>query len=140
MTQEQAIKATLDNYASAYCAKDIDGLMNVFDDSDDISVIGTGADELCVGLQSVRNLFERNFAQATAVRFHWQWCEINILNNYAVVAISLLIDLKSQGNKINVPIRWSVVLKKTDRWVWLHRHASSPASSQREGDAYPKVE
>ena len=39
-----AIIATLDDYANAYCAKDIDSLMRVFDDTGNISVIGTGED------------------------------------------------------------------------------------------------
>jgi len=140
MTEEQQIRSTLEDYASAYCAKDIDALMHVFEDCDDISVIGTGADELCVGRSSVKSLFLRNFAEATANEFEWQWSKINIFTDYAVVAISLIIHLEYQGNQLEIPIRWSVALRKTDRWVWLHRHASSPASSQDDGQAYPQEE
>ena len=46
---DEIIFSTLEDYAKVYCAKDIDSLMHVFDDSDNISVIGTGGDELCVG-------------------------------------------------------------------------------------------
>lgn len=35
----EVILATLDDYARSYCAKDIKGLMAVFDTGDDISVI-----------------------------------------------------------------------------------------------------
>lgn len=138
MTEEQQIKSTLEDYAKAYCSKDIDSLMHVFDDNDEISVIGTGADELCAGKSSVRELFQRNFAEATANKFEWQWSNIIISNNYAVVAISLVIHLEYQGSNLEIPIRWSVALRKTCRWVWLHRHASSPASNQDEGQAYPQ--
>ncbi|WNC68815.1 nuclear transport factor 2 family protein [Thalassotalea nanhaiensis] len=138
MTEEQEIKSTLEDYAKAYCAKDIDSLMAVFEDSDDISAIGTGADELCEGRAAVKELFLRNFAEATAYEFEWQWSNINILNDYAVVAISLVIHLEYQGERLEIPIRWSVALRKTDRWVWLHRHASSPAVNQDEGQAYPQ--
>ncbi|WOH36379.1 nuclear transport factor 2 family protein [Thalassotalea fonticola] len=138
MTEEQEIKSTLEDYAKAYCAKDIDSLMEVFDDSNNISVIGTGADELCTGRDSVRELFIRNFAEATANEFEWLWSNIIISNNYAVVAIALVIHLEYQGNNLEIPIRWSVALRKTERWVWLHRHASSPASNQDEGQAYPQ--
>ncbi|WP_299122055.1 nuclear transport factor 2 family protein [uncultured Tenacibaculum sp.] len=51
-----AIKSTLKNYAEAYYSKDIESMMSVFNDSDNISVIGTGADELCVGQNEFRNL------------------------------------------------------------------------------------
>jgi len=138
MTEEQKIKSTLEDYAEAYCAKDIDSLMHVFEDSDNISVIGTGADELCSGKSDVRELFKRNFSEATANEFEWQWSNIIISNNHAVIAISLVIHLEYQGSHLEIPIRWSVALKKTDRWVWLHRHASSPASNQDEGQAYPQ--
>jgi len=138
MTEEQEIKSTLEDYAKAYCAKDIDSLMHVFEDSDNISVIGTGADELCSGKSAVRELFRRNFAEATANKFEWQWSNIIISNNHAVIAISLIIHLEYQGSHLEIPIRWSIALKKTDRWVWLHRHASSPASNQDEGQAYPQ--
>ena len=40
MTTEDDILATLEEYADAYCAKDIDRLMALFDAGDDISVIG----------------------------------------------------------------------------------------------------
>ncbi len=49
--------ATLNNYADAYCAKDIEALMRVFDVNGHISVIGTGEDELCSGAESVKQLF-----------------------------------------------------------------------------------
>ena len=44
-----AVLATLEDYAHAYCTKDMDSLMSAFDDGDDISVIGTGADKLYAG-------------------------------------------------------------------------------------------
>jgi ketosteroid isomerase-like protein len=41
-------------------------------------------------------------------------------------------------NQLKVPLRWTVVLKKeNDRWVWIHRHASTAASNQEDGQAYP---
>ena len=77
MTKE-AIYSTLEDYAEAYCAKVIDALMRVFDDSDNISVIGAGADELCVGRTAVKELFLRKFGEATANRFEWDWVDIQI--------------------------------------------------------------
>ncbi len=54
--EKEAIMATLDDYASVYCDKDIGALMKVFVDSDDISLIGTGSDELCGGREAVQSL------------------------------------------------------------------------------------
>ena len=117
----------------------IDSLMRVFDDTDDISVIGTGADELCVGRDAVKEMFLRNFSQATANEFEWDWVDTRISNNHAVTCVTFIIHLEYKGNQLEIPLRWTVVLKnENDRWVWLHRHASTAASGQDDGQAYPK--
>src|SRR5262249_131776 len=71
MTDEEAVLATLEHYADAYCAKDIMRLMAVFDDGDDISLIGTGTDEFCERRSEIEAVFLRNFSEATATRFQW---------------------------------------------------------------------
>ncbi len=117
MTKE-AINLTLEDYAKAYCAKDIDSLMNVFDDTNNISVIGTGADELCVGQAEVEDLFLRNFNEATANRFEWDWVDTRISNDHAVVSVKRTIHFQYMGNQLKVPLRWTVVLKyQNNRWV-----------------------
>lgn len=136
-----AIKSTLEDYAKAYCLKDIDALMTVFDNSDNISVIGTGADELCVGQNEVRNLFLRNFEEATASKFEWGWMDIRISDNHAVISVTLTIYLEHKSNDFKVPIRWTIVLKnKNHKWVWIHRNASTASSNQNDGQAYPQNE
>ncbi len=137
--EKEAIMATLEDYASAYCEKDIDALMKVFVDSEEISLIGTGGDELCGGRDAVMKVFLRNFEEATAEQFEWHWSHIIVSGDCAVVAITLTIHLIYQGEDLKVPVRWTVALKKDQgRWAWLHRHASSAASDQDEGAAYPK--
>ena len=139
--EQEEIMITLENYASAYCAKDIDALMRVFVDGDDISLIGTGGDELCGGRDAVRNIFLRNFEEATAHQFEWHWSHFVVSGNCAVVAITLTIHLAYQGDELKVPVRWTVSLVKVDgEWRWLHRHASSAAAGQDDGAAYPKGE
>ena len=138
MIEQDAVMATLEDYATAYCAKDIDALMNVFDDEKNISLIGTGEDELCGGREAVKRVFLRNFEEATANQFEWHWRHIIITGDQAVIAISLTIHLDYCGDALKVPVRWTVALRKiNDHWRWLHRHASTAASGQTEGEAYP---
>ena len=137
--EKDEILATLEDYAKAYCDKDIEALMNVFADGDEISLIGTGGDELCGGRDAVEKIFLRNFTEATANEFEWHWSHIIVSGDCAVVAITLTIHLEHQGEELNVPVRWTVALTKDQgRWAWLHRHASSAATGQDEGAAYPK--
>jgi len=141
MTETDKIFATLGEYAAAYCAKDLDRLMAIFVDGEGISLIGTGADELCSGRAQVAGVFERNFRDATAKQFAWKWKDISVHGRSATVAVTLDIHLECDGQNLTVPIRWTVSLVKigTD-WKWVHRHASSAASSQDEGTAYPTGE
>jgi len=138
MSEEEAVLATLEEYAEAYCAKDVGRLMALFDDRDDISLIGTGADELCSGRAQVAAVFERNFADATATRFDWGWKQVTPGEKHAVVAIALTLHLETADGPLQVPLRWTVSLAKTSAgWRWLHRHASTAAISQDDGTAYP---
>ena len=135
---EDAILATFEQYADAYCAKDNDKLMAVFDTGDDISLIGTGVDELCTGPDQIRAVFDRNFADATATRFEWHWRQVTRRHNTAIVAARLTIHLILDGQPVQVPVRWTVGMHHDGTsWRWLHRHASSAASTQDDGAAYP---
>ena len=138
MSDQDAILGTLDEYAAAYCAKDTDRLMAIFVGGEDISLIGTGADELCSGREAVASVFERNFKDATARRFEWLWKDVAIHGDAATVAITLNIYLDIDEEQLFVPIRWTVSLVKAGGdWKWVHRHASAAAVSQDEGTAYP---
>jgi ketosteroid isomerase-like protein len=136
MTVTAELLATRQTYADAYCGKNIDALMELFDDGDDSSVIGTGQNERCSTREQVRELFQRNFAEATATRFEFD--RTHVIVNVGVIAATLVIHLDVQGQQMRVPLRWTVAAVRTGHgWLWLHRHASSPASGQPDGAAYP---
>ncbi len=138
MTDQDLVLATLEEYAEAYCAKDLDRLMSIFVDGEAVSLIGTGSDEFCSGNRAVAAVFERNFRDATATRFAWGRQDIAIHGNSATVATEVDIHLKIEGEEIVVPVRWTVSLVLTATgWKWVHRHASAAASSQEIGAAYP---
>lgn len=135
---DEAVLATFERYADAYCDKDTDALMRLFDAGEDISLVGTGADELCTGHQQIRAVFDRNFADATATRFQWHWRQVTRRGTGAAVAATLTIHLLVDGDPLEVPLRWTVGLHHDGSdWRWLHRHASSAASAQDDGAAYP---
>jgi hypothetical protein len=141
MIDQELVLSTLDEYAEAYCAKDLDRLMAIFVEGEAISLIGTGADELCSGRRAVASVFERNFRDATASWFEWGWKDVAIHRDAATVAIALVIHLSVDDAAVLVPVRWTVSLVRTDDgWKWVHRHASVAASSQDQGSAYPTAE
>jgi uncharacterized protein (TIGR02246 family) len=138
MSTADQIMATLEEYAAAYCAKDLERLMAIFVNGEGISLIGTGADELCSGREAVASVFERNFRDATATQFEWKWRDIAVHGTAATVAITLNSHLETDSGNLTVPVRWTVCLVLIDgQWLWAHRHASSAAISQKDGTAYP---
>ena len=139
MTRDvKEVMDTLEEYADAYCSKDVDRLMALFIDGDDISLIGTGADEICSGRLEIAAVFRRNFHDATATLFDWHWKHISVVGDAATAAITLTIHLNTDDGNIQVPIRWTVSLVRlSGKWCWMHRHASSAATSQKDGTAYP---
>ncbi|MFQ5623992.1 MAG: nuclear transport factor 2 family protein [Paracoccaceae bacterium] len=139
MTDEGGVLATLESYARAYCAKNTDALMALFDETAAVSLIGTGNDELCDDREKIRAVFERNFADATAERFEWHWRHVTTAGDAAAVAATLTIHLDINGEKLRVPVRWTVALvRRSNGWKWLHRNASVAASGQSSGAAYPR--
>ena len=88
------------------------------------------------GRESVKAVFLRNFRDATAKQFEWHWKDVIVNDNQAVVAITLTIHLDIGETAIEVPVRWTVVLKKENgRWVWLHRHAPPTSDSVSISDS-----
>ena len=138
MNEQDRVLATLEEYAVAYCAKDLDRLMAIFVDGETVSLIGTGSDELCAGKEAIAAVFQRNFRDATATRFEWGWKNIAVHGGSATVAIALKIHLNIGDESLMVPVRWTVSLVMTEAsWKWVHRHASAAADSQDVGTAYP---
>lgn len=138
MSNVDQIMATLEEYAAAYCDKDLIRLMAIFVEGENISLIGTGSDELCSGRSAIESVFSRNFRDATATWFEWTWRDVAVHGVAATVAVTLNIHLDSEGQNLIVPIRWTVSMVLVGgRWRWVHRHASAAADSQKDGTAYP---
>ena len=132
MNDQDTAFATLEEYADAYCAKDTDRLMALFDEGDDVTLIGTGADELCVGRAAIRDVFRRNFSEATATRFEWHWHHTTVADECAVVAITLTIHLDTEAGSLEVPVRWTVsMIRRRDSWrLPVRSHARTGKNSE----------
>jgi len=59
---EAEIKAILEKSFESYAKKDLDGAMQVYAPDADLTVIDSGKDDKCVGLEQLRKRFKRDFA------------------------------------------------------------------------------
>lgn len=139
MADVDEILATLEACERAYCARDGEGLMALFDEDAAISLIGTGEDVPYQNRKKILALFKRNFKTANARRFEWHWRHVTVSGNAAVVASSLTIHPQDTSGSVPQPERWTVALvRRGSGWKWLHRHASIAAPGQGDGAADPR--
>lgn len=131
------ILETLDRYSATYAHHDLDGILALFAPDPDIVLLGTGADEKRIGFDEVRQQFERNFNETEASTITWGWRHVSVVGNMAWVAADAAIAVRVAGKDVHFPIRMTIVLEHRDgTWLWVHRHASVPATSQAMGKSY----
>jgi len=53
----------------------------------------------------------RNFNEATATKFEWNWIDIRKSDDHAVASVTLSIHLKYKEDNLIVPIRWTICFK-----------------------------
>ncbi len=131
------ILETLDQYSATYAEHDLDGILALFAPDPDIVVIGTGADEKRIGIEEVRQQFERNFNETEASSITWGWQHVSIVDGMAWVAADAVIAVRVAGKDTRFPIRMTIILEQRHGfWLWVHRHASVPAAGQTMGRSY----
>lgn len=132
------VQRVIDEVAEAFESRDIDKMMSLFSDDDDLVVIGTGADERKVGKAEARSLFKRDWAQSEASSIIYNWTVVSSAGGVAWAAVDGSVYARVGQREIHLPIRMSLVLKKSGaRWRIVHWHVSVPATGQPSGESWP---
>lgn len=127
------------SYFKAYTSRNWNAMVGSF--HPEISVIGTGIDEVKSSLAEVLDFFRREFEQAP------DWVSYKI-NSYTVTvidnqtgAITLICDMvfKTSEKEFLIPDnRTTAIMRKTESgWKLFHAHWSQPAPGQEEGHSIP---
>ena len=102
-------------------------------------VYGSGADEKCLGLQEIKVLVERDFAQSESASAKDKWSSISAAGSVAWIAADIEMTVSVEGQELGLPARFTGVLEKRgDRWYWVQFHISLAAAGQAEGQSFPK--
>ncbi len=136
----EAIADFLSRYDAAFAVGDVADRLALFA-ADDVSVIGTGVDEVSRGRAAVEAILTSERAVSGRYRLDWLWRETQAMGDSASVlgeAYVLFRDLSPARDPGPMRLRVSLVLVPAgDRWVIRHSHASVPALAQRQGGFVP---
>jgi len=137
---QKAVCNLLEKYSQAYQDKDIEGILELFVDSDDLVVIGTGDDEWVNGMNELKSGFERDMEQADDIHVKFRDISISYSGNVAWLSGHMNMEATVEGQDIYLPGRLTaVVLEKNGKWLFVNLHYSLPSDLQEEGKAWPDI-
>ncbi len=138
MKSETKVKNALSNFMKCYEKKDVPGIVGLFSNKPGVVFIGTGCDEKCLGLDSLKNQFERDFIQSEKVHVSQKWETVSISDSSAWLAAEVDFKTKIKGKTKEFLTRLSAVLEYQDeQWKFVHMHISLPPSEQKAGESFP---
>jgi ketosteroid isomerase-like protein len=138
MKHETKVKSALDHFMKAYEKKDVNGVIGLFSNRPGVVFIGTGCDEKCLGLDKLKNQFERDFVQSEKVHVSQKWETVSVLGDVAWLAAEVDFKTKIKGKSKEFMTRLSAVLEhREEQWRFVHMHISLPPTEQRAGESFP---
>jgi class 3 adenylate cyclase/ketosteroid isomerase-like protein len=134
---EAAIQAFRQQLRDCKARKDLEGLMELFDE--DTVSFGTGADETTVGLDELRVQYERDLQQAGDPPGDEDiWTVISARGEVAWLAAEKESSWIADGRRHSERLRiTSVYERRRGNWVCVHAHTSVPDRDQPAGQSYP---
>jgi|SRR5208337_5341184 len=135
--QKAEVKATMQQYATAYEKKDIKGLVAVF--SPGICGFGSGPDEVIRDQRDFIRQITRDMSQATVNAVEFSETNISGEGRIAWVMTRTSITFTVTGaGKQTLRGRSTMVLRNTgSRWLIAQFHFSLPYGGQSAGQSFP---
>ena len=121
------ISRALETWNAAAKSANVNQCMALFDDSENIMLIGSDKGEVNKGKNQVRDWLTKIFGFAN---FSWQMDSINIDSNdntaWVFVEGKMIVEFKQGGNKVT-PYRFTgILVKKKGEWKWRLFDGSIP--------------
>lgn len=127
---EAAVLAAFEAFQQASGQQDMDRLLALFAPDPDLVLIGTGADELAVGVAEVKKLYEREVAQDHTSTWEVAWSSVSAAGSVAWMAMRGVLHIGAAGQESHVPLRITAVLEQREgTWLVVQGHTSLPATA-----------
>ena len=126
--EESAIRATLTRMNEVLARRDQAGFLALFDNSDDIMVIGSDVGEVCAGRAGVKGFIQWIYSQKFTFAFDLQKVVVHQEGNFAwVYEDGNMLHVRRDGTSTKIPYRFVLTLvKRGDQWRWQLFHGSIP--------------
>jgi uncharacterized protein (TIGR02246 family) len=124
---ERALQAALDEFNSAWAARDLEGLLSLFAEDEDVVLLGSDQRETAHGREELSRLLGYFFEQPIVYSWEWDRREVFAVDRLAWVVTEGTIVEVGPDEELRVPYRFTGVLQeRDDRWVWVLFHGSVP--------------
>jgi len=132
----RAVETVINQMIAAYKAQNISTLMACFAPDDDVTLIGTGADEQRFGPAQVQAQAERDWAQTESVEMSLSLNSISAAGLVAWAFADGAFNIRAGGEGIVLPARASFVLEnRGGQWLIAHAHFSTPSAGKEDGSS-----
>jgi predicted ester cyclase/ketosteroid isomerase-like protein len=129
---EAAVMDVMNKWRASYAARDIDAIMALYAPDTDVVLIGTGANERCVGPTEIRALHELEWSQSEAGSIELGWHAVSAAASMACVAMEVTVHVRVEGQEMHLPARITAVLEqREDGQAW----PTLPAAAIEENKA-----
>ena len=108
----EEVEAVIQKLTGAYKARNLNDVMACFASDDDVSLIGTGADEKRIGPAQIQSQVERDWSQTDSIEMTFTWKLISATGPVAWVNADGSFNIQAGGQAMALPARVSFVLEK----------------------------
>jgi ketosteroid isomerase-like protein len=125
---EAEIRVALNKMNEMLATKDVRSIMTIYDNSDDILVVGSDSGEVFVGRDRVQSFMKMIASMPFVFSFEMNQVLINSSQNVAWVFVDgNMVHTRSNGKVSKVPYRITAVMVKRDNeWKWKVFSGSIP--------------
>lgn len=131
------LQEALGRFTSSYARRDLAACLACFAQKGPLVAFGTGADEKRIGLDQIREQFERDWAQSEKASIEITWSSSSVVGPFAWVAANCHLRFCAGGVEGMLPGRASVVFESlAGTWLIRHLHISVPMGGQEAGNSF----
>jgi len=119
---------TLNQVLEAYSQGKLDEMMHLFAPDPDVTLIGIGAENRCVGLENIRSHLKETFDHtAPIVSAELEDPIISEHGGVAWISTGVKVQFEVAGESVNIYYRnTTTLIKQNEKWLIAQMHNSSP--------------
>lgn len=132
---------TVNKFLDAFARRSTDECLACFKSSDSTMAFGTAVDEKSIGIEALREQFDRDWSQSLSASLQMTWHTAMAYENTGWLAADFTGRFRTQDAEGERKIRGTFVLERdeNDQWLITHMHLSFPDPLTEEGRSFPST-